>query len=125
MHQKHSTSLNLSLFLAVMSCPAGTIIASETPSFTVTIHVYNYAGVPEKTLAKAKHESGRIFRNSGLTVLWEDHALTPLIDDIDTTPLTHGTALTLFYDCSRSREKGQAQMRWARPCPSSRLRMFL
>jgi len=59
-----------------MSCPAETIIASETPGFTVTIHVYNYAGVPEKTLAKAKHESGRIFRNSGLTVLWQDHALS-------------------------------------------------
>ena len=76
MHLKHSTCLNLTLFLAVMSCPAETIIASETPGFTVTIHVYNYAGVPEKTLAKAKHEGGRIFRNSGLTVLWEDHALS-------------------------------------------------
>jgi len=76
MHQKHSTGLNLSLFLAVMSCPAGTIIASETPGFTVTIHVYNYAAVPDKTLARAKEEAGRIFRNAGLTALWVDHALS-------------------------------------------------
>lgn len=77
MHQKHATYPSLSLLLAVMTCPAGEASASETTSsFTITIHVYNYAAVPEKTLAKAKHETGRIFRNSGLTVLWEDHALS-------------------------------------------------
>jgi len=73
---KPATCLSVSLLLAAMTCPAGEASVSEASGFTITIHVYNYAGVPEKTLAKAKHESGRIFRNSGLTVLWQDHALS-------------------------------------------------
>jgi hypothetical protein len=76
MHPKHSTCLELSLFMAVMSWPAGTITASETSGFTITIHVYNYAGVPEKTLTRVKHESGRIFRNAGLAALWVDNAVS-------------------------------------------------
>ncbi len=76
MHQKHATCLNVSLLLAAMTCPAGAISASETPGFTITIHLYNYAAVPEKTLVRAKEEAGRIFRNAGLTALWVDHALS-------------------------------------------------
>ncbi len=45
----------------------------EMSGFTITIHVYDYAAVPEKTLVRAKDECGRIFRHTGLTVLWVDH----------------------------------------------------
>jgi hypothetical protein len=76
MIQKHTTCLNISLLLAAMNCPAGAISTSETPGSTITIHVYNYAAVPEKTVARAKWECHRIFRNAGLTALWVDHALS-------------------------------------------------
>ena len=51
-------------------------LASEAPDITISIHVYNYAAVSEKTLARAKEEAGRIFGNAGLTALWVDHALS-------------------------------------------------
>jgi hypothetical protein len=74
MKQKPSTCLNVSLLLTAMTCPVGE--ASEAPDITITIHVYNYAAVSEKTLARAKEEAGRIFGNAGLTALWVDHALS-------------------------------------------------
>jgi len=73
MHQNHSTYLNVSLLLAALTWPAE---ATATSGFTITIHVYNYAAVPEKTLTRAEHEGGRILRNAGLTALWVDHALS-------------------------------------------------
>jgi hypothetical protein len=76
MNPKHTTCLHLCFLLSTMTCPAGAISASETPRFTITIHLYNYAAVPDKTLARAKEEAGRIFRNAGLTALWVDHALS-------------------------------------------------
>ena len=76
MNQKHSTCLSVSLLLAALICPAGEASVSEKFGFTITIHVYNYAAVPEKTLARAKEEAGRIFRNAGLTALWVDHAVS-------------------------------------------------
>ena len=76
MNQKHSACLNLSLLLAALTCPAGEASVSKAPGFTITIHVYNYAGVSEKTLARAKEEACRIFGNAGLTALWVEHALT-------------------------------------------------
>jgi hypothetical protein len=76
MNQKPSTCLNVSLLLAAMTCPVGEILASEAPDITITIHVYNYAAVSEKTLARAKEEAGRIFGNAGLMALWVDHALS-------------------------------------------------
>jgi hypothetical protein len=75
MNQKHSACLNLSLLLAALTFPSGAISASKTPSFTITVHVYNYAAVPDSALARAKQEAGRIFRNAGLTAVWVDHAL--------------------------------------------------
>ena len=47
----------------------------DTSGFTITIHVYNYASVPEKTLARAKYEAERIFRCAGLMALWVDHSV--------------------------------------------------
>ena len=76
MKQKPLTCLNASLLLAAMTCPAGEILASEAPDITISIHVYNYAAVSEKTLARAKEEAGWIFVKAGLTALWVDHALS-------------------------------------------------
>ena len=76
MRQKQATCLSVSLLLAAVVWPAGAISASAPPGFTITIHVYNYAAAPDKTLARAKEEAGRIFRNAGLTALWVDHALS-------------------------------------------------
>ncbi len=75
-NQKYKIYLNVNLLLAVVTSPALAISASETPGFTITIHLYNYATVPDKTLAVAKEEVGRIFRKAGLTTLWVDHALS-------------------------------------------------
>jgi len=76
MNQSHLTYLNVSLLLTAITCRAGVILASESPDITITVHVYNYATVSEKTLSRAKQEAGRIFRNAGLTALWVDHALS-------------------------------------------------
>lgn len=70
-----STCLGVGVLLSAFICPAGEASVSEKFGFTITIHVYNYAAVPDKTLARAKEEAGRIFRNAGLTALWVDHAL--------------------------------------------------
>ncbi len=61
------------MLLSVLICPAGEASVSEKFGFTITIHVYNYAAVSEKTVARAKEEAGRIFRYAGLTALWVDH----------------------------------------------------
>jgi hypothetical protein len=76
MNQKLTTCLCLCFLLSTITCPAEAIPASETPAFTITIHAYNYAAVPEKTLARANEEAGRIFRNVGLRALWVDHVLS-------------------------------------------------
>jgi len=47
----------------------------DRSDFTITIHLYNYGAVPEKTLARAKAEAGRIFRCAGLMALWVDHSV--------------------------------------------------
>ena len=76
MSQKHATCLNISLLLAALTCPAGATLAQETSAFTITIHVYNYATVPKKTLARAKDEGGQIFKVAGLATQWLDHPVT-------------------------------------------------
>jgi hypothetical protein len=76
MNQKLTTCLSLCFLLSTITSPAEAIPASETPAFTITIHAYNYAAVPQKTLARANEEAGRIFRNVSLRALWVDHALS-------------------------------------------------
>ena len=76
MSQKHATCLDISLLLAALTCPAGATLAQETSAFTITIHVYNYAAVPKKTLVRAKDEGGQIFKVAGLATQWLDHPVT-------------------------------------------------
>lgn len=76
MNQKLRTCLRLCFLLSTITCPAEAYSASETPAFTITIHVYNYAAVPQKALARASEEAGRILKKVGLRALWVDHALS-------------------------------------------------
>lgn len=90
MKQKNSTRLKVGL-LSAMTCPVGEASASEASRLTITIHLYNYAAVPDKMLARAKEEAGGIFTNAGLMALWRDHALS-LAD------LRHPHQSTEFWD---------------------------
>jgi len=70
---QNSTCLNVGVLLSALICPAGEAAVSEKLGFTITIHVYNYAAVSEKSVARAKEEAERIFRCAGLTALWVEH----------------------------------------------------
>ena len=80
MNQRPSTCLSVSMLLLVLICPARGSAVSEKLGFTITIHVYNYAAVSKKTLARAKEEAGRIFRGAGLTAVWVDHPVEDAAD---------------------------------------------
>ena len=51
--------------------------ASASPEAAITVHVYNYAEVPSKTLASARREATWVFRRAGIGLDWKDCALTP------------------------------------------------
>ena len=97
MSQKHATCLNISLLLAALTCPAGATLAQETSAFRITIHVYNYAAVPKKTLVRAKDEGGQIFKVAGLTTQWLDHPVTSVDErnSHDSTDSWDGTHFVL------------------------------
>ena len=78
---------HVSLLLAVVIWPAGEASVSAKFGFTITIHVYNYAAVSDKTVARANEEAERIFRSAGLTALWVDHALEDAGDQRRPRPL--------------------------------------
>lgn len=70
---QNSTCLSVGVLLSALICRPGEAAVSEKFGFTITIHVYNYAAVSEKTVARAKEEAERIFGCAGLTALWVDH----------------------------------------------------
>jgi len=43
----------------------------------LSVHVYNYAGVPVQTLLRAEQEAARTFQPAGITAAWLDCPLTP------------------------------------------------
>lgn len=51
-------------------------VASPQTSPAITIHVYNYAGVPSKTMAEAEEVATEIFRKAGVQTRWADTSLT-------------------------------------------------
>ena len=70
-------SLTLCLMLSsALSAWAESREASASPEAVITVRVYNYAGVPSKTLASAKREATWIFRRAGIGLDWQDCALT-------------------------------------------------
>jgi hypothetical protein len=68
-----STCLSVGVLLSALICPAREALVSEKFGLAITIHVYNYTAVSEKTVKRAKEEAERIFRSAGLTALWVDH----------------------------------------------------
>jgi len=97
MNQKLTTCLRLCFLLSTITCHAEAYWASETLAFTITIHVYNYAAVPKKTLVRAKDEGGQIFKVAGLTTQWLDHPVTSVDErnSHDSTDSWDGTHFVL------------------------------
>jgi len=54
--------------------------ASPETSPAITIHVYNYAGVPTKTMTEAEEVATEIFRKAGVHTQWADRGLTAAND---------------------------------------------
>ncbi len=65
------------VFLACVSiwCAGSVCRAQSEPR--LSIHVYNYAGVPVQTLLLAEQEAARILQSAGMTVAWLDCPLAP------------------------------------------------
>ena len=51
--------------------------ASASPEASITVRVYDYAGVGSRTLSSAKQDATWIFRRAGIGLVWQDCALTP------------------------------------------------
>jgi len=70
----------LSVALVLASGLTGSSYAAEDgfpeTSPAITIHVYNYAGVPTKTMMEAEEVATGIFRKAGVQIQWADAALT-------------------------------------------------
>src|SRR5258706_3210935 len=55
---------------------AGSLCQAQ-PEQRLSVHVYNYAGVPVQTLQRSEQEAGRIFQPAGITAAWLDCPLAP------------------------------------------------
>jgi hypothetical protein len=77
---KTTQRLALSVGLVLASGLTGSSYAAEAASPetspSITIHVYNYAGVPTRTIAEAEEVAKEIFRKAGVHIQWVDTALT-------------------------------------------------
>ena len=60
---------------AGISCAGSLCQAQSGPR--ISVHIYNYAGVPLQTLLKAEDEAARIFQPAGIRALWLDCPLAP------------------------------------------------
>jgi hypothetical protein len=66
-------------FLWTVSLTGFAQIASANeadPTLKITVCVYDHAHVPSSTLAQAKKEASRIYRQAGMEVAWLDRALS-------------------------------------------------
>jgi hypothetical protein len=63
---------SLGLIFTVSFTGIGQTVTAGSPetSLTLTIHVYNYAAVDDKTLAQAEQVAIGIFRKAGVEILW-------------------------------------------------------
>jgi hypothetical protein len=86
-----SVGLVLASGLTGSSCAAEG--ASPETSPLITIHVYNYAGVPTTTLAEAEEVAKEIFHKAGVQIQWADTAFTGK-DDQSTSVAHSGLTLT-------------------------------
>jgi hypothetical protein len=69
---KRTLRWSLGLILTVGFTGVGQTVTAGSPetSLTLTIHVYNYAAVDDKTLAQAEQVAIGIFRKAGVEILW-------------------------------------------------------
>lgn len=66
---------------------------SATQNGKITVLVYNYAHLPERSLEHAKRVTEVIFRQSGLVIVWKDCRTAPSMDATDASieqPLADG-----------------------------------
>ena len=70
MNKKSLTLLGLIFAVAATACLTCQTAAAEKLRFTITVHVYDYADVSDKTLATAMDEGSRIFKYAGLNIRW-------------------------------------------------------
>ena len=70
--------MSLAMVMAGAFAGVGRSAAAGSPETTsiITIHVHNYAGVDEKTLAEAEKVMTEIFRKAGVEIRWVDNDLT-------------------------------------------------
>jgi len=64
----------LAMFLAMASldCAGAQSIGGVKPSSRITVRVYRYADVSNRTLVQAEQETSRIFRQAGVELAWLD-----------------------------------------------------
>ena len=64
-------------FALPLSLALATYGDTRDTGLKITIHVYNYAGVPDRALDSAKREAARIYRQAGVETEWVDCPLSP------------------------------------------------
>ena len=88
---KQTVRWSLGLILMISFTGIGQTVTAGSPKtrLTLTIHVYNYAAVDDKTLAQAEQVAIGIFRKAGVEILW-------ISENNQSSSLNHG-AFTLSY----------------------------
>ena len=88
---KRTLRWSLGLIFTVSFTGIGKTVTASSPeaSLTLTIHVYNYAAVDDKTLAQAEQVVIGIFRKAGVEILW-------ISENNQSSPVHHG-AFTLSH----------------------------
>lgn len=95
---------------AVLALPLG---ATE-PDPTITVFVYNYAGIQPEDLAKTKAEASRVYRHGGVEIEWLDCPLSPKeADQFPACQLPPGPTRLAVRILSQSMAE---RMRQARDC---------
>jgi hypothetical protein len=68
---KVSFVLGLAAVLNLVS-PIKSLASDTDSSLAVTVLIFNFRGVPDKTIVKAEKEAGRILQKAGVHVIWRD-----------------------------------------------------
>jgi hypothetical protein len=69
---KQTVRWSLGLILMISFTGIGQTVTAGSPKtrLTLTIHVYNYAAVDDKSLAQAEQVAIGIFRKAGVEIIW-------------------------------------------------------
>ena len=63
--------VGMAVLVSLVVSPTAVVAETATAS-SMTVLVFNFRQVPDKVLAKAESEAGRIFQRSGVHVTWRD-----------------------------------------------------